>query len=88
MNLCKHCNQPTQVFVYSYVLEKVVCKNCKYEAGEKTGQRRGIYDATGRLRDRDWLRNKLEITRTEKKWHEDIKSRKVMPDGTVRRIKK
>lgn len=47
---------------------------------------RGIYDELGKPRDREWLNNKLELTRNEKTWHKDIKDRKVLPDGTVARI--
>lgn len=85
---CNKCNKETDVFVYSRTLDMVVCKQCKADTGELVKGHRGIYDATGAPRDRDWLRDKLAMTRTEKKWHQDIRSRKLMPDGTVRRIKR
>ena len=73
--------------MYSKVLDDVVCLSCKKEHdGIRTGNR-NILDANGNIRDRDWLRDKLEMTSSEKKWESDIKSRKVMPDGTVARVK-
>lgn len=88
MNVCNKCNKPAEVFGYSKVLNMVVCTKCKAETGEKTTGRRGVFDSLGKPRDRDWLRHKLDITSTEKKWHEDIKSRRVAPDGSITRIKR
>lgn len=48
--------------------------------------RRGVWDATGTQRDRNWLNKKLELTKSEKNWHNDIKSRKVLPTGEVARF--
>lgn len=88
MIVCNKCKNPASIFVYSNKLDIVVCKSCKIATGEYTSGQRGIYDATGKPRDRIWLQDKLEMTSSDKKWEEDIKSRKRMPDGTIRRFKK
>ena len=44
-----------------------------------------IIDATGKRRDRVWLNNKLEMTRTDKAWKKDIMSRRKTPNGEVYR---
>lgn len=88
MHSCSKCQKPTSTFVYSKTLDLVVCRQCKIDAGDKYETGRGIFDATGKRRDRDWLRDKLEMTRTDKRWKEDIMSRRRMPDGSIRRIKK
>lgn len=62
---------------------KWYCDDCK-----TSPNRSRILDAQGRVRDREWLNNKLDYTRTEKKWHDDIKARRTMPDGSVGRFKR
>jgi hypothetical protein len=42
-----------------------------------------IQDATGKTRDREWLKNKLDLTRSDSKWKDDIRKRKIGPKGEV-----
>lgn len=65
----------------------VVCKQCKIDAGDHHEAGHGIFDAQGKRRDRDWLRDKLEMTSHEKKWKADIKSRRLSRDGSIKRNK-
>lgn len=81
MSLCNKCKQEASTFVYSAEDDMVVCRSCK----PSTGQRQRIVDATGKVRDRIWLNNKLEMTRTDKSWEADIKRRKLTPNGNVTR---
>lgn len=62
------------------------CPDCVSQMPKEFRERRAIYDATGKMRDRFWLSNKLEMTRTQKKHHEDIMSRKLLPNGTIGRF--
>lgn len=48
---------------------------------------RAIFDANGQRRDRFWLNKKLDMTRNEKVWKEDMRSRRTLPDGSIGRFK-
>lgn len=78
---CSICNS-TKALTWHYKGGGWTCNYC-YEEGPT----RGIYDAYGKPRDREWLNKKLALTRTEKGWHEDIMSRRILPDGKVGRVR-
>ena len=78
---CSIC-ESTKKYHWHFVDGKTICHDC-YSPGPQSG----IYDATGKRRDRNWLSKKLKYTKSETAWHEDIKSRRSLPDGSVGRFK-
>lgn len=78
---CEH------VFEYWIWINIEKCMKCGF-VKEKKNESRFIKDARGVIRDEAWLRKKLEMTSTDKKWREDILSRRIMSDGTVIRQKR
>lgn len=87
--VCDICQKEGIHGFRGYVIEgkvKYYCPDHVSQAPIKRGSY--IVDATGKFRDRVWLNNKLEMTRTEKNWHRDIKSRRIAKDGTVYRKNK
>ncbi len=83
---CSICNKKGFHGYKAFVIDGVIKEYCPEHVSQAPIRKEmHITDATGKVRDRVWLNNKLEITRTEKSWKKDIQSRRVAPDGTVYR---
>lgn len=64
---------------------KYFCHDHKSYAPIKRGSW-GIWDSQGKLRDRAWLDKKLNMTRSDKAWEEDIKSRRQVSPTEIGRF--
>ena len=92
MNLpkkCKDCKSKIDKYSFRAMWNKeskaveYFCVSC---ANRRNPKNNAIVDSKGNRRDRMWLQNKLDMTKNESTWHDDIKGRKVMPDGSVARF--
>ena len=84
MPACDLCKE--WFYTVYFFKDKWICSGCRTKEGYK--EELGIFDATGKRRDRVWLQNKLDFTRTDKRWEKDIKSRRITQNGKVIRTDK
>lgn len=87
---CSICKKKGFNGYKAYYIDGVVRSYCPSHASDAPIQRgyRGIYDRNGNPKDREWLNHKLWMTRSDRNWEKDIKSRKIVGNGTVIRDSK